>query len=102
MSSHYPDAQEFELARFLIAMDTESLLHEELKDGIFSSEPSISEDEAYDNIAPVSRCLRWKRYIYSPLAYGIVTFVYSLILIVVVIEMQALRLKGPGLIDCKS
>jgi hypothetical protein len=84
-------------------MDTKALLQDESQNEMYYDEVSTSEDglpkKGMKKI--ISRSSKIKRFLTPVLLYGCITFVYSLILVAVVLKMQALRLQGPGLIYCK-
>jgi hypothetical protein len=84
-------------------MDTKALLHDEAHEEMYYDEVSTSEDGLPEKgmTKMISSSSKLKRFLTPVLICGCITVVYSLILITVVLKMQALRLQGPGLIQCK-
>jgi hypothetical protein len=85
-------------------MDTKGLLHDEPHGEVYDDERSISDDELYEKgmTRKISRSLELKRFLNPFLVWGTITFVYSLILISVVLKMRAFRLHGAGVIYCMA
>jgi hypothetical protein len=84
-------------------MDTKALLRDDSQDEMYYDEVSTSEDglpeKGMTKMIPGSS--KFKQFLTPVLLCGSMTVVYSLILVAVVLKMQALRLQGPRLIQCK-
>lgn len=84
-------------------MDSKALLHDESHSDMYYDEISTSEDGLSEKGARrlVSKTSIIKQLLRPTLLCGFITLIYSFVLVVVVLKMQALRLQGPALIYCK-
>jgi hypothetical protein len=85
-------------------MDTKGLLHDEPQGEVYDDERSISDDELYEKemTRNISRSLELNQFLKPFLVWGTITFVYSLILVSVVLKMRASKLHGAGIIYCMA